>query len=205
MRSQIAEPVARENAIAVVVYDETASGGGLLGMGGPTAEHPLGAFFESNLIEKGFAVKTVDMDKLIPEGFDDWVVLPEEYWEVHADEEGKGEAEIPITDLSFKSYHADAKIRLADLSALVSSIPTSWGIGYLMVVYKMGAYSYVVELVKIAEKKIVFTYMFSGNQKGWEERFSGPPAGAPGRDVSPENKSEWLVWMQLAEQVCSMF
>ena len=43
-----------------------------------------------DVIEMGFQVRTLDMDQLMPEGFQEWVTLPEGYWDADFDE-GKGD------------------------------------------------------------------------------------------------------------------
>jgi hypothetical protein len=85
----------------------------------------------------------------------------------------------------------------------VASITATWGVEHLLVVYKLGGFDYAVDIIRIKDKTVVFTYLFSGNLKGWELKFTDPPSGA-GRDYSAANKMEWYHYMQLAEQVCSM-
>jgi hypothetical protein len=202
MRVQLAAPVAKEQGMAVVVYDETATeGGGLLpGGGGPTAEHPLAAIFSASLMEKGVPVKSIDLDQLVPEGIQEHVVTPASYT---VSQNRSKDAAAPQGGAGLIMDESLSKLN--DVSALVNGIPASWGIGYLLVLYKLGPYSYVAHVFRLTDKAIVFTFMFDGNDDGWNQQFQAPAAWPNGQDYSVDPKSEWYRYMQLAEKVCAMF
>lgn len=201
MRTQLAATVPREMGIGVVVYDETAKGGGLLkGPSGPSAEHPLASIFSAYLIEKGFPVKTMDLDQLVPAKLQEDVLPPAEYT-VHQDRSNQvGSA--PNQGNLVKN---DAAGHLADVSMLIDAIPEKWGVAHLLVVYKLGAYSYTARVVRLADRAVVFTFMFDGNLDGWNTMF-GTPKSLPGnQEFTVDPKSPWYVYMQLAEKVTSLF
>jgi hypothetical protein len=198
LRTQGTAPVPKEKGIAVVVYDETAGEGGLLDKGGgPTAEHPLVAIFESNLMEEQFAVRSMDLDKIVPHDLQEHVLSPAAYTvtQDRTTPAGQGGGAL-VTD--------DSLSTLRDVGMLLDGIPESWGVDHLLVVHKLGTYSYTVEIVRVADKAVVFTFAFDGDRDGWNSYFEAPVSRPDGQDYSVDPRSSWYTYLQLAEKVCSL-
>ena len=97
----------------------------------------------------------------------------------------------------------DASRRFGGIVDLVGEFPVKWDVGYILVVHQFDTYGFASYLVHLPEKKVINSFVISGNKKGYKEGLGKPAAGTKVNASDSAGDVTRLRYLRLAEYIAA--
>jgi hypothetical protein len=157
---------------------------------GQSTNNDLAAFMSAALIKKGFHVKSINPNDLIPQGV--WGRISNDQDKRYAFIEAlatmiqnggklKGDKEM-WKKLMEVNEIKEASLRFTDLNALVDEFIKRWDTEFIMFItpsfnaktYTINPHDYLVKVLRIKDRETIFVYYIQSNESNFQEKIPSP-------------------------------